>query len=136
MRTSYFLKNFTSRIVIYLATSVLSFAVRTVFIYCLGEEYLGISGLFASVLTVLNLAELGVGTSIVFAMYRPVADEDTEKIKTLMDFYRRAYRMVGAVMFVAGLALIPALPYLAKGTTGLVDLRIVYVLTLLKTVCS
>ncbi len=60
MRTSYFLKNFTSRIVIYLATSVLSFAVRTVFIYCLGEEYLGISGLFASVLTVLNLAELGV----------------------------------------------------------------------------
>ena len=99
MRTSYFLKNFTSRIVIYLATSVLSFAVRTVFIYCLGEEYLGISGLFASVLTVLNLAELGVGTSIVFAMYRPVADDDTEKIKTLMDFYRRAYRMVGAVMF-------------------------------------
>ncbi len=136
MRTSYFLKNFTSRIVIYLATSVLSFVVRTVFIYCLGEEYLGISGLFASVLTVLNLAELGVGTSIVFAMYRPVADDDTEKIKTLMDFYRRAYRMVGAVMFVAGLALIPALPYLAKGTTGLVDLRVVYVLTLLKTVCS
>ena len=79
MRTSYFLKNFTSRIVIYLATSVLSFAVRTVFIYCLGEEYLGISGLFASVLTVLNLAELGVGTSIVFAMYRPVADDDTPR---------------------------------------------------------
>ena len=136
MRTSYFLKNFSSRIAIYLATTLLSFITRTVFIYCLGEEYLGINGLFASILTVLNLAELGIGTSIVFAMYKPVADNDIEKVKTLMDFYRRSYRLVGFVLLTTGLALIPALPYLAKGTTGLVDLRIVYVLSLLKTVCS
>ena len=136
MRTSFFLKNFTSRIVIYIATTLLAFVTRTVFIYCLGEEYLGINGLFVSILTVLNLAELGVGTSIVFAMYRPVAENDTEKIKTLMDFYRRSYRTVGAVFLAVGLALIPALPWLAKGTTGLVDLRLVYILTLGKTVCS
>ena len=136
MRTSYFLKNFSSRIAIYLATTLLSFLTRTVFIYCLGEEYTGINGLFISILTVLNLAELGVGSSIVFAMYKPVAENDTEKIKTLMDFYRRAYRIVGFVFLTVGLGLIPALPYLAKGSTGLVDLRIVYVLSLLKTVCS
>ena len=136
MRTSFFLKNFTSRVVIYIATTLLAFVTRTVFIYCLGEEYLGINGLFVSILTVLNLAELGVGTSIVFAMYRPVAENDTEKIKTLMDFYRRSYRTVGAVFLAVGLALIPALPWLAKGTTGLVDLRLVYLLTLGKTVCS
>ena len=136
MRTHFFLKNFSSRIAIYLATTILSFATRTVFIYCLGEEYLGINGLFASLLTVLNLAELGVGTSIVFAMYKPVAENDTEKVKTLMDFYRRSYRIVGFVLLAVGMALIPALPYLAKGSTGLVDLKIVYLLSLLKTVCS
>ena len=136
MRTTYFLKNFSSRIAIYLATTLLSFLTRTVFIYCLGEEYTGINGLFISILTVLNLAELGVGSSIVFAMYKPVAENDTEKIKALMDFYRRAYRIVGFVFLTVGLGLIPALPYLAKGSTGLVDLRIVYVLSLLKTVCS
>ena len=136
MRTSFFLRNFSSKIAIYLATTLLSFITRTVFIYCLGEEYTGINGLFVSVLTVLNLAELGLGSSIVFAMYKPVADNDTEKVKTLMDFYRRSYRVVGFVFLTAGLALIPALPYLAKGRTALVDLRIVYVISLLKTVCS
>ena len=69
-------------------------------------------------------------------MYKPVAENDTEKVKTLMDFYRRSYRIVGFVLLAVGMALIPALPYLAKGSTGLVDLKIVYLLSLLKTVCS
>ena len=73
MRTRFFLKNFSSRIAIYLATTLLAFVTRTVFIYCLGEEYLGINGLFVSVLTVLNLAELGIGTSIVFARYSSIS---------------------------------------------------------------
>ena len=62
MRTSYFLKNFASRVAIQLFTMVMNFAVRTVFIYCLGKEYQGINSLFGSILMVLNLAELGIGT--------------------------------------------------------------------------
>ena len=136
MRTSYFLKNLASRVAIQLSTMLLNFAVRTVFIYCLGKEYQGINSLFGSILMVLNLAELGIGTSIVFAMYRPAAENDAEKLKTLMNFYRRAYAVVGAVFLGVGLALLPVLPRLAKGSTELVDLRLVYVLCLLETTCS
>ncbi len=136
MRTSFFLKNFTSRVAIQMFTMLLNFVTRTVFIYCLGKEYQGINSLFGSILMVLNLAELGIGTSIVFAMYRPAAENDAEKLKTLMDFYRRAYFIVGLVFLGVGLGLLPVLPRLAKGTTELVDLRLVYVLCLLETTCS
>ncbi len=126
MRTSYFAKNFLSRIFIFFLNSVLNFATRTVFLWCLSEQYAGIGGVFNSLVSVLSLAELGIGSSIVFAMYKPAANNDVEKMKTLMDFYRRAYRMVGCLFVVVGLGLMPTLPYLAKDMSIPVDLRIVY----------
>lgn len=110
---------------------VLNFIVRTVFIYTLSKAYTGISGLFSSVLMILNLSELGIGSVITFAMYKPLADRDTEKLKTLMRFYRKAYRLIGFAFLALGLALIPFLPYLLRGTTELVNLNAVYILYLL-----
>ena len=56
------------------------FIIRTMFIRILGIEYLGLNSLFSSILQVLNLAELGVGSALVFTMYKPIADDDHEKI--------------------------------------------------------
>lgn len=55
------------------------FITRTLFIYTLGIEYLGLNGLFGSVLSVLNLAELGVGNAMIFSMYKAIAEDDEKK---------------------------------------------------------
>lgn len=60
---------------------LMSFAMRTVFVNTLGEVYLGVNGLFTNILMVFSLADLGVGTAIIYAMYKPVAEHDTRKIQ-------------------------------------------------------
>ncbi|MBE6754127.1 MAG: hypothetical protein E7559_07255 [Ruminococcaceae bacterium] len=80
---------------------------RWVFIYTLGEEYLGVKGLFTSVLTMLSFAELGLSGAITYAMYKPVAEGNNQRIAALLNFYKTAYRMVAASVMVLGLALLP-----------------------------
>ena len=70
---------------------VVPFLIRTSMIYCLGIQYVGISSLFVSILQVLNLMELGVGSAMVFSMYKPIAQDDTETICALMRLYRLYY---------------------------------------------
>ena len=88
------------------------FAMRTAMIYFMGIQYLGLNSLFASILEVLNLAELGVGSAMVFSMYKPIAEDDKSKICALMKLYRTMYRIIGLVICVVGLALTPAIPKL------------------------
>ena len=94
---------------------IVPFLMRTAMLYFMGVQYLGLNSLFASVLQVLNLAELGVGSAMVFAMYKPIAYDDEKTICALMRLYRRYYRIIGAVIGVAGLLLTPAIPYLISG---------------------
>ena len=95
---------------------VFPFAIRTVFIYTLGIQYLGLNSLFTAVLQVLNLAELGVSSALVFSMYKPIAEDDRDKICQLMNLYRTYYRIIGLVVLVAGLCMLPFIPRLIKGT--------------------
>ena len=82
---------------------LLPFLVRAVFIRTLGAEYLGVNGLFSSVLSVLSLAELGFGSAIVFNMYKAIAEDDEAAINALLYFYRKVYRCVGAIILGLGL---------------------------------
>lgn len=88
------------------------FLMRTLMIYFMGVQYLGLSSLFSSILQVLNLAELGVGGAMVYSMYKPIAEDDTEKICALMRLYRTYYRIIGGVIAVIGCILIPFIPNL------------------------
>lgn len=97
-----------------LVTIALTFVSRTMLIYLLGAEYLGLDSLFASVLQMLNIAELGFSSAVVFNMYKPIADHDTDRICALLKLYRKTYRVIGAVILVVGLALTPLLPYIIK----------------------
>lgn len=99
-----------------IVTQLLPFVIRTVIIRKLGEEYLGISGLFGSILQVLNLSELGFGTAMVYSMYRPIAENDTEKVCALLNLYRKFYRFIGGAILLAGIAVAPFLPHLIKGS--------------------
>ena len=91
------------------------FVNRTIIIYLLGAEYAGLSGLFQAILSVLSLAELGFNSAIVYSMYRPAAEGDTQQICRLLTLYRKLYMLVGSVILLGGLALVPFLPYLIQG---------------------
>lgn len=117
-------------------TSILMFVCRTYFIKVLGAAYLGVNGLFSNILSMLSLAELGIGPAIVFSMYKPIADNDELHIAKLMNFYKSAYRIVACVVAVIGLALLPFLNHLIKDTGGVENLRLIFILILSNTVIS
>lgn len=99
-----------------LATIAVTFLSRTMLIYLLGAEYLGLDSLFTSILQMLNIAELGFSSAVVFNMYKPIAAHNTDQICALLKLYRKTYRVIGAVILIIGLALTPLLPYIIKGT--------------------
>lgn len=94
---------------------LLPFLVRTMIIRLIGAEYLGLTGLYYSILQMLNLTEMGFGSAIVYSLYKPIAENDREAIQALLTFYVKAYRVIGLVVAAAGLALLPFLPYFIKG---------------------
>ncbi|MCQ2436357.1 MAG: hypothetical protein MJ101_05580 [Clostridia bacterium] len=102
--------------------------IRWSFVAYLTDDYLSLNGLFSNILTVLSLAELGVGTSIVFSLYRPIADNDTEKIKSLMRVYRLTYTAVGTAVLIVGLAITPFLPYLVDQMPDIPEIYVIFVM--------
>lgn len=118
-------------------TMLVPFVIRTIIIYYIGIEYVGLSSLFASVLQVLNLAELGVGSAMIYSMYRPIAEDNAEEICALLKLYRTYYLIIGVVIAVIGLVLIPFLPVLIKGEVPSdINIYILYLLNLATTVIS
>lgn len=115
-------------------TIVLSFVSRTMFIYFLGAEYLGLNGLFSNILSLLSLSEFGIGIAIEFYLYKPLVQQDFKRIKTLINFCKTCYRMVSLVILVVGVCLIPILPNIVNLEQELpVNLYLIYILYLLNT---
>ena len=120
-----------------MANLLFPFIIRSVMLHCLGTEYLGLNGLFKSLLTFLNLAELGVGSAMVYSMYKPIAEDDTGAICALLRLYRTLYRIIGLVIGAAGLLLIPILPNLIKGDVPAgMNLYVLYLMNLGNTVVT
>ena len=110
---------------------------RTAMVYFMGIQYLGLNSLFTSVLQVLNLAELGVGSAMVFSMYKPIADDDKVTICALMKLYRVYYRAIGGVIAVVGIILTPFIPQLVNGEVPAgINIYILYLMNLGATVLS
>lgn len=117
---------------------LLPFIVRTVVIYRFGALYLGMNSLLSSIFQMLNLAELGFGAAVVYSLYRPVAEEDTDTVCAYLGTYRQIYRVIGLVILTAGLAVMPFFPNLLRGQTvpfGM-DIFIWYLIFLADTVIS
>lgn len=123
-----------------LLNELLRFVTRTVFIMTLGKMFLGINGLFSEVMNMLALANLGVGTAIIYRLYKPIAVGDDHQVRVLLKFYKNAYRVIGVVILVLGLCLLPFLHYLIKdyGRLGEIGLNaeLVYILFLGQSVVS
>lgn len=113
------------------------FVLRIVFIRTLGKEYLGVNGVMESMLTLLSVAELGIGTSVAFALYKPVNDNNKQKIGVLMAFYSRTYKIIGCVTLVFGILMMPFMGFFTDSVKDSVsNLKLIYILFLSGTVIS
>ena len=116
---------------------IVPFLMRTAMIYFMGVQYLGLNSLFTSILQVLNLAELGVGSAMIYSMYRPIAEDDNKTICALMKLYRTYYRIIGLIIAIVGCLLTPFIPKLISGEIpNDVNIYILYWLNLAATVLS
>ncbi|MFC5406802.1 lipopolysaccharide biosynthesis protein [Cohnella soli] len=133
MRIQHTIVNIAAGVGNQLVITALSFISRTVFIQSLGIEYLGVNGLFTNILAMLSLAEAGIGSSIMYSLYKPVAEGDRDKINKLMRLYRNAYLVIAAIVALLGLALLPFLHEFVKNT-DVPNLTGIYLIFLLNTV--
>lgn len=118
-------------------TILLPFIVRTVIIKKIGSEYLGLNNLFSSILEVLNLTELGFSSAIIYSMYKPIANKDTKNICALLNFYKRAYRVIGSTILVLGIIIMPFIKYIIEGDSPEnINLYVIYLIYLVNTALS
>ncbi len=136
MRTEYSIKNTITIFVTNFISFFVAFLSQAFFIRILGAEYLGLNGLFSNILTMLSLFELGIGSAIVFNLYKPIAKNDQETIKSLMQFYKKAYNIISILVFCFGLAIVPFLRFIVGEISIPVNIYIVYFLFLISTVAS
>lgn len=115
------------------------FGYRTIFLHVLSANYLGINGLFSNILQILSFTDLGISNAIIFRLYKPISQRDTQKVGQIVYFFRTVYRFIALIVIIVGLALLPFLPYFIKDANEIpsdVNLITVYLLFLLQTVSS
>lgn len=136
MRSENSIRNITVNVTSQLVSVIMSFLCRTVFIWVLGQTYLGVSTLFTNILTLLSLADLGVGTAISFSMYQPLAQGDRKKVGALMALYRKAYHVIGLVVVLFGLALAPFYQFFIDKPSEIPNLTLIYFMYLFNTILT
>lgn len=131
------MRNMTTNFVGYFLSTFLAYITRVFLVRFLSAEYLGINGLFSNILSMLSLAELGVGSAMGFALYKPIADNDEKKIASLMRFYKQAYQIIGCVICAAGLLMLPFVNFVIQEEPNISEnLTILYLIFLFDTVVS
>ncbi|WP_394870690.1 lipopolysaccharide biosynthesis protein [Clostridium butyricum] len=136
-RTKNATRNIVFGLILKIYQIVVPFIMRTAMLYLLGVEYLGLNSLFVSVLQVLNIAELGVGSAMVYSMYKPIVEDDKNKICALMKLYQLYYRIIGLVITILGLILLPFIPKMISGDIPPnINMYVLYLLNLGATILS
>lgn len=118
-RTENSLKNMVSGVVLFAISTLLQFVNRKIFLRFLSISYLGVNGLFSNVISMLNIAELGIAGAMVFALYKPLNDNNEAEIKSIMLLYKKLYRFVGGFVLLAGTVLIPFVKLLISDVDAL-----------------
>ena len=130
------IRNSTVSIITQILTVLINFIVKTVFIHTLGSEYLGVNGLFSNIITMLSLADLGIGVAIPYSLYKPLADKDSRKINILMKFYAKVYNVIGIIVLLIGLSLTPFLGAMIKDMPDISNLKFIYALFVIHSASS
>lgn len=135
-RTKKAITNITYSLFNQIITVGLVFISRAIFIQVFGIEYLGINSLFADILGVLSMADLGFNTAIVYSFYKPLSEKNYNKLSSLIGFYRQIYIRIAVGITILGISMMPILPYLVKSKISILNLEIYYLFFLINTVVS
>jgi len=136
MRKKLSLKNAVASIIQNSIAIIIGLVAQALFIKFLNIEYLGLNGLFNNIISMLGIVELGIGNAIVYKLYRPIAENDIETIKSLMNFYKKTYNIISAFVLIIGLIITPFLGYIVGEININVNIYIVFILFILDTCAS
>lgn len=136
MKTKNSIKNSIAAMFANLVTILIGFIAQAMFINILGTEYLGINGLFSNIISMLGIVELGIGSAIIYNLYKPMEEKNIETIKSLMNFYKKAYNIIALIVLIIGIILIPFLHFFIEKITVDINIQIVYILFIIDIVCS
>lgn len=129
--------NVTVSVTFKILTMVIVIFTRRILIDTCGNEVNGLHALYVSIIGILSVAELGVGSAITFCMYRPIVEGNTDQVSALYHLFRRIYAVIGTIVLVCGLLLTPFLKYFAKDYGQLdVNLHVTFLLMLFSVVAS
>lgn len=136
-RTQNVLRNASTMLSTYIITIVVSFVARSVFIHQLGEQYLGLNGVFSSILSMLSISDLGMESVFAFLLYKPLARKDEDLTRNLIALFRKVYLLVGSFVFVSGMLVLPFLPkIIGEQGNGLSHVTIIYLIMLVNVAAS
>lgn len=136
MRTKNSFYNTIAQMIYYIINIAFGMINRKILLAVMGVEYQGINGLFSNVLSLLSLAEMGIGTAIIYHLYKPIQENDIFQIKTLMGFYRKCYNIIAIVVFSLGLLVLPFLGFFIGENSLDINFNIVYLLMLFEVLAS
>ncbi|HBC83894.1 MAG TPA: hypothetical protein DCZ30_00065, partial [Clostridiales bacterium] len=136
MRKKNSLKNMIGSVLSNVLTIIVGVIAQAVFLKNLGTEFLGLNGLFTNIISMLAIVELGIGNAIIYNLYKPLANNNIEAIKSLMAFYKKSYRIIASLVSIIGIAIIPFLSYFVETVEVSVNINLIYLLFLIEVVCS
>ena len=126
-------RNFAYAMFLQVVKIALMFGVRIIFVYKLGEEYLGVNGLFTNVIGILSLADLGMTTALMYSLYKPLAENDETKISIYINYFRKVYYIIALTITLVGIAIIPFLQYIVNLPREMPDIYLYYILLYYRT---
>lgn len=136
MKTKSSIKNSIASIIQYVVVLLVGFVSQKMFINILGIDYLGLNGLFSNIVGMLGIVELGVGSAIIYNLYKPIVNNDTKTVNALMKFYKKSYYVIAIAILIIGLSIIPFLNFIIKDINIDINIILVYVLFILEIVSS
>lgn len=137
MRKNKAIKNILANLLYYCMNSILGLVGRKFFCDCLTADLVGLNGLLTSIISMLSLAELGLGTAIGYQLYRPLAEQDNKKVASIMKFFKKTYRILGSCIFAMGICMLPFLDlFLDNNEMSMSYIYTIYFIFLFDTVIS
>lgn len=131
-RSDYAKLNIISGMVFRAFAIIFSFVIRYVITHSMGMEYLGVTSYITSVLNLINITELGIGSAITFALYKPLAENDEDQICAILKLYRKLYRICGLIFLIIGILLMPFIRNFISGDVPTaLNIYVVYLLSLI-----
>lgn len=130
MRTENSAKSAVTSIIMNFFYIIFGVVTQSIFIKKLGNEILGINGLFNNIISMLSIVELGIGSAIIYKLYKPLYDNDLKKVNALMNYYKNAYRIISLIVLIVGLLIIPFLPSIIGNITVNINIYFIYLLFL------